>query len=122
VISPVTLAYLKLATDPVPSSALSLALQLGALVLVYEPVFYALHRLLHTAPLRAIHGINHKSLRTTPWSGLSVNPLDAVFIEAPILLFALLAPVSVATLILFQVLLHYFSAVGHGNYDPFGRL
>lgn len=118
----VTLACIASADSAMPSSLGSMALQLLGLIVFYELVFYFLHRLLHTQPFRAVHGIHHKSVRTTPWSGFSVHPLEAIFIEVPILLFALLSPVSVVTLIAFQVLLHYVSAVGHGNYDPFGRL
>lgn len=122
IVSVVTLACIALADSAMPASPGALALQLLGLIVFYEVVFYFLHRLLHTRPFRAVHGIHHKSVRTTPWSGFSVHPLEAIFIEAPILLFALLSPVSVFTLIAFQVLLHYVSAVGHGNYDPFARM
>lgn len=121
-ISLVTLACLALANNALPPNGPALALQLGGLMLFYEVVFYFLHRFLHTKALRGIHGVHHKSVRTTPWSGLSVHPIEAIIIEAPILLFALLSHISVLTLVLFQVVLHYFSAVGHGNYDPFNRL
>lgn len=122
VISLVTLACLAQTNNAVPSNVGWLALELVGLILFYDPVFYFLHRLLHTKPFRAAHGLHHKSVRPTPWSGLCVHPIEAIFIELPILLFALLVPVSVATLVLFQVVLHYFSSVGHGNFDPFGRL
>jgi len=121
VIAVVTVLCLELSDKPMSSGPM-LAVELLGLIALYEVTFYFLHRLLHTKPLHAIHGVHHKSVRTTPWSGLSVHPVEALFIEAPILLFVLLAPVSVAALVVFQVLLHYFSAVGHGNYDPFARL
>lgn len=122
VIAVVTVLCLGLADSPLSSGALALAVELVGLIVLYEVTFYFLHRLLHAKPFHAVHGVHHKSVRTTPWSGLSVHPVEALFIEIPILLFALLAPVSVATLVIFQVVLHYFSAVGHGNYDPFARL
>lgn len=122
VISFVTIACLALTASALPSNAWVFAAQLSGLIVLYEITFYFMHRLLHTALFQKIHGVHHKSVRTTPWSGLSVHPLEAIFIEAPILLFALLFPVSVFTLVAFQAVLHYFSAVGHGNYDPFGRL
>lgn len=122
VISLITLACLAQTNSAVPSNVGWLALELVGLILFYDPVFYFLHRLLHTKHLRAAHGIHHKSVRPTPWSGLSVHPIEAVFIELPILLFVLVFPTSVATLVLFQIVLHYFSSVGHANFDPFGRL
>lgn len=122
VIATVTVPCVRLADSALPASPAAFAGELLGLMVVYEVAFYALHRLLHTRPFQHVHGIHHRSVRTTPWSGLSVHPVEAVFIEAPILLFALLAPVSVATLVAFQVVLHYFSAGGHGNYDPFDRL
>lgn len=121
VIALVTLACLSQTTSAVPSTG-RLLLELVGLIVFYDPVFYLLHRLLHTPRLRALHAIHHRSVRPTPWSGLSVHPLEAIFIELPILLFTLLVPVSVLTLVLFQVVLHYFSSIGHGNFDPFGRL
>lgn len=99
VVAVVTVACLGLADSALPS-AVRIALELAGLVALYEVTFYFLHRLLHTRPFQGVHGIHHKSVRTTPWSGLSVHPIEGLFIEAPILLFALLAPVSIATLII----------------------
>jgi len=118
----VTVLCVRLASSPQPTGIATAALELAGLMVVYEATFYFLHRLLHTSRFHNVHRVHHRSVRTTPWSGLSVHPLEAMFIEAPILLFALIAPVSVATLVTFQVVLHYVSAVGHGNYDPFARL
>jgi lathosterol oxidase len=117
-----TLACIRLAASPVPPTGLRFALEMTGLIVFYEAVFYALHRLLHTGPFRHIHGVHHGSVRMTPWSGLSVHPLEAFFLEAPIVLFALLVPVSVASIVAFQILIQYFSAVGHSNFDPFARL
>jgi Delta7-sterol 5-desaturase len=122
IISLVTLACLAQTKRTVPSNPGWAALELVGLILFYDPVFYFLHRLLHTKALRAAHGIHHRSVRPTPWTGLSVHPIEVIFIELPILLFTLLVPTSVLTLVLFQIVLHYFSSVGHANFDPFGRL
>ena len=122
IVALVTTACIARAHSVMPPSGWRLVLELGALILFYEAVFYFSHRLLHTRALRAIHGVHHRSVRSTPWSGLSVHPVEAFILEAPILLFAYIAPVSVATLVLFQILIQYFSAVGHANFDPFARL
>jgi len=122
VVALVTLACLTQAYGAIPSSFTQFMLELLGLIVVYDLVFYLLHRLLHTPALWRVHGIHHKSVRSTPWSGFSVHPIEAFFLEVPILLFALLFPVSVVTLVVFQFFIHYFSAIGHGNYDPYAKL
>lgn len=39
--------------------------------------FYVVHRALHWGPLyRAVHSLHHKSANPTPWSGLSMHPVE----------------------------------------------
>ena len=122
VVALVTTACIQRADSVVPSSAWRLGLEMASLILFYDVVFYLFHRLLHSRALRAIHGVHHHSVRPAPWSGLSVHPVEAFLLEAPILMFVFVMPVSMATLVLFQIFIQYFSAVGHSNFDPFARL
>ena len=122
VVALVTTTCIQRAGSVMPGSGWRLLLEMGCLILFYDVVFYLFHRLLHTRALRDIHGVHHRSVRPTPWSGLSVHPFEAFLLEAPILMFVFVMPVSVATLVLFQILIQYFSAVGHSNFDPFARL
>ncbi len=122
VVSLVTLACVRSAAGLWPSTPWLVPVQVLALILFYDLAWYGIHRLLHTRPLRALHGVHHRSVRTTPWSGLSVHPLEAVLIELPVLAFMLATPFGLGPMVIFQFTLHFGSSVGHGNFDPFARL
>lgn len=122
VVSLVTLACVRNAATIWPSSPWLVPLQVGALILFYDLAWYFIHRLLHTPLLRRLHGVHHRSVRTTPWSGLSVHPVEALLIELPVLLFMLVTPFGIGPMVIFQFTLHFGSSVGHGNFDPFARL
>jgi sterol desaturase/sphingolipid hydroxylase (fatty acid hydroxylase superfamily) len=122
VVSLVTLACVKHAAAIWPSSAWLVPVQVLSLILFYDLAWYFIHRLLHLPPLLRLHGVHHRSVRTTPWSGLSVHPVEAVLIELPVLVFMLATPFGIGPMVIFQFTLHYGSSVGHGNFDPFARL
>lgn len=49
------------------------------LPLVREVHFYATHRLLHWPPLyRSVHRLHHRNVNPSPWSGLSMHPVEHV--------------------------------------------
>lgn len=122
VVSLVTLACVRHAAAIWPSSPWLVAPQVLALILFYDLAWYFIHRLLHTRSLLRLHGVHHRSVRTTPWSGLSVHPVEALLIEIPVLLFMLATPFGIGPMVIFQFTLHYGSSVGHGNFDPFAKL
>jgi len=122
VVSVVTLACVRHAAAIWPSTPWLVPLQLLGLILFYDLAWYFIHRLLHTRPLLRLHGVHHRSVRTTPWSGLSVHPLEALLIEIPVLVFMLATPFGIGPMVIFQFTLHFGSSVGHGNFDPFAGL
>ena len=122
VVSLVTLVCVRHASTIWPPQSWLVPLQVLALILFYDLAWYFLHRLLHTSPLLGLHGVHHRSVRTTPWSGLSVHPVEALLIELPVLVFMLATPFGIGPMVIFQFTLHYGSSIGHGNFDPFARL
>ncbi|WP_160012072.1 sterol desaturase family protein [Rhizobium sp. 18055] len=47
--------------------------------LIHETHFYAIHRLIHTPFLyKWVHSIHHNSVNPSPWSSLSMHPLEAL--------------------------------------------
>jgi sterol desaturase/sphingolipid hydroxylase (fatty acid hydroxylase superfamily) len=44
-----------------------------------EVHFYAVHRLIHWPPLyRRVHSLHHRNVNPSPWSGLSMHPVEHV--------------------------------------------
>ena len=49
--------------------------------------FYAVHRLIHWPPLyRTIHSLHHRNTNPSPWSGLSMHPLEHVLYFSAVVL------------------------------------
>ena len=49
--------------------------------------FYFVHRWLHWKPLyRLAHALHHKNIRTGPWSGLSMHPLEHLLFYSSVLI------------------------------------
>jgi sterol desaturase/sphingolipid hydroxylase (fatty acid hydroxylase superfamily) len=45
--------------------------------IIHETHFYVLHRLLHVGPLyKRIHSVHHNSVNPSPWSSLSMHPVE----------------------------------------------
>lgn len=57
------------------------------LQLFREVHFYAIHRLIHWAPLyRMVHSVHHKNANPTPWSGLAMHPVEHLLYFSGVLL------------------------------------
>lgn len=49
------------------------------LPMIHELHFYCIHRLIHWPPLyRAVHSVHHNSANPSPWSSLSMHPVEHV--------------------------------------------
>jgi len=47
------------------------------LPMIHEFHFYCIHRLIHWGPLyRAVHSVHHNSVNPSPWSSLSMHPVE----------------------------------------------
>lgn len=54
-----------------------IAFLLLALPLWTEVHFYAVHRLIHWGPLyRTVHHLHHRNVNPSPWSGISMHPVE----------------------------------------------
>ena len=78
-----------------PATAVGIAYQTIAILLIYDFMYYWIHRAFHTPLLmKYIHGTHHKVRFTTAMDGLYLNPIDnlagtglffiSVFIVAPV--------------------------------------
>lgn len=122
VIGVVSLLFRSL-SEGIWSSAWWHGLLLFAAYMVFnELVFYPMHRLLHTRRLARYHVTHHRSVQMTPWSGYRVSVLDALIQSATLPLFALMVPLGIGTVLVFQTAIMALSAFGHSNFDPFARL
>jgi sterol desaturase/sphingolipid hydroxylase (fatty acid hydroxylase superfamily) len=88
-----------------------------ALPLIHEAHFFAIHRLIHTPFLyKWVHSVHHKSVNPSPWSSLSMHPVEHLAYFSIALLHILIP--SNPILAIYQ--LHYagFGAVvGHVGFD-----
>jgi sterol desaturase/sphingolipid hydroxylase (fatty acid hydroxylase superfamily) len=96
-------------------------LYLGALALIvpifHEFHFFCIHRLIHWAPLyRWVHSVHHHSVNPSPWSSLSMHPVEQLLYFSSSLIHVIIP--SNPVLAIYQ--LHYagFGAVvGHIGFD-----
>lgn len=96
-------------------------LYLAALVLVapaiHEVHFYVIHRALHTEWLyKKIHSVHHNSVNPSPWSSLSMHPVEALLYHA-VALWHLVIP-SNPMVAMYQLHMASFGAInGHLGFD-----
>ena len=96
---------------------------LAALMLVapviHEVHFFAIHRMIHCGPLyRWVHSVHHNSINPSPWSSLSMHPVEGALYHA-VALWHLVIP-SNPIVALFQLHVAGFGAVnGHLGFDKF---
>ncbi len=94
---------------------------LAALILVvpaiHEVHFFCIHRLIHTPLLyRWVHSVHHNSVNPSPWSSLSMHPVEA-FLYHAVALWHLVIP-SNPILALFQLHVAGYGALnGHIGFD-----
>jgi sterol desaturase/sphingolipid hydroxylase (fatty acid hydroxylase superfamily) len=104
--------WLNFATNPYYLTALALVVPI-----IHETHFFVLHRLIHWGPLyRWVHSVHHNSVNPSPFSSLSMHPVELVGYLG-VALWHLILP-SNPLLALYQ--LHYsgFGAIpGHIGFD-----
>jgi sterol desaturase/sphingolipid hydroxylase (fatty acid hydroxylase superfamily) len=84
---------------------------------IHEFHFFCIHRLIHTPFLyKWVHSVHHNSVNPSPWSSLSMHPVESLAYFAPIL-YHLIIP-SNPIIALFQLHQAGFGAVpGHVGFD-----
>lgn len=94
---------------------------LGALALlvplIHEGYFFCIHRLIHWAPLyKHVHSVHHNSVNPSPWSSLSMHPVEQLLYFSVSLLHLLIP--SHPILAIYQLNYAGFGAVvGHIGFD-----
>jgi len=85
--------------------------------LFHEVHFYAIHRLIHWAPLyRAVHSIHHKNVRPGPWSGLAMHPVEHMLYFSGVLL-CWLIPSHPLHIIFYLQYAAFAPAPSHSGFD-----
>ncbi len=84
---------------------------------IHEAHFFAIHRLIHTPLLyKWVHSVHHNSVNPSPWSSLSMHPVEA-FLYHAVALWHLVIP-SNPVVALFQLHVAGFGAVnGHIGFE-----
>lgn len=113
----ITLTYRELCVGYWPTSWLQGTVQVVAFVVFNNLYADGTHRLLHSRWLIRVHGVHHRSVRVTPWSGYSVHPLEAVVIGMTLPMFMLLVPLGVGTAFVLHALGMLFTTCIHCNYE-----
>jgi sterol desaturase/sphingolipid hydroxylase (fatty acid hydroxylase superfamily) len=94
---------------------------LGLLALVlpifHEAWFFCIHRLIHTPFLyKHVHSVHHNSVNPSPWSSLSMHPVEHLLYFATIFLHVIIP--SNPILALYQLHMAGFGAIpGHVGFD-----
>jgi len=84
---------------------------------IHEAYFFLIHRAFHWGPLyKRVHSIHHNSVNPSPWSSLSMHPVEGFLYFASAFLYLLIP--SNPFLVLYQVNVADFGAVvGHIGFD-----
>jgi sterol desaturase/sphingolipid hydroxylase (fatty acid hydroxylase superfamily) len=107
-----TVPWLSFAQHPLYLFALALAVPV-----IHEFHFFCIHRLIHTPFLyKWVHSVHHNSINPSPWSSLSMHPVEHLLYFSTIL-YHLVIP-SNPILALYQLHFAGFGAVpGHVGFD-----
>lgn len=88
-----------------------------AIPILHEAHFFAIHRLIHWGPLyRWVHSVHHNSVNPSPWSSLSMHPVEHLLYWSDILIHLILP--SHPLLVLYHLQVTGTGAViGHVGFD-----
>lgn len=119
-----TLIFLHYNNSIWPASWQQALWQIGGFLLLNDFCAYWTHRLLHTPGFSKYHSAHHRSKRVTPWSALSMHPVEALLTQIPYFIFLAALwladlPMGIGTLLGLQLILMIGQANSHSNYDPF---
>ncbi|MEY4754294.1 MAG: hypothetical protein RJA44_1969 [Pseudomonadota bacterium] len=85
--------------------------------LVHEVHFYCIHRAIHWGPLyRWVHSVHHNSVNPSPWSSLSMHPVEGTAYFG-VALWVLAVPAHPFLAVYLFVLAGFGAIVGHIGFD-----
>jgi sterol desaturase/sphingolipid hydroxylase (fatty acid hydroxylase superfamily) len=92
-------------------------------VLIYDPFFYFLHKIMHQNNwlYRHVHVVHHRSLNPTPWATYSFHPIEAVANMLYFFPFLFLTSVSWPMFIVILVFTDMANLAGHLGYEVFSE-
>jgi sterol desaturase/sphingolipid hydroxylase (fatty acid hydroxylase superfamily) len=108
-----------------PTTWKSALLTYGVAYVGFEAWFYAMHRALHARSLVRFHRWHHASHVTTPLTGVSMGPVEAMgwaigWLFFPALLSRVM-PLSIEIWLAYMLIQHFGNIFGHVNVEVFGR-
>jgi len=103
--------------DIYPTDLNTTLLQIAVFIVIYDFYMYLTHRLLHITRLSKFHAHHHQSVTATPWSCISLHPVEALINNFPFFVFAVVSPVSLSVLLGIYSYLIFGIANGHSNYN-----
>jgi sterol desaturase/sphingolipid hydroxylase (fatty acid hydroxylase superfamily) len=106
-------AFANLGWAPVSANWWWLALVMLAVPIWHQVHFFAIHRLIHTPWLyKHVHSVHHNSVNPSPWSSLSMHPVELLLYFSGVLVHLLIG--SHPAIALYQMHVAGFgAAVGH---------
>lgn len=94
-----------------------LALLVLIVPMVQELHFFVIHRAIHWGPLyKWVHSVHHNSVNPSPWSSLSMHPVEATVYFA-VALWTLAIPSNPFLVVCFFHIAGFSAAVGHLGFD-----
>jgi sterol desaturase/sphingolipid hydroxylase (fatty acid hydroxylase superfamily) len=90
-----------------------------AFILIDDAWFYWTHQLLHSSSrlYRSVHKIHHRSIDTTPLTGLSFHPLESFVIAIPLGVLPLFIGVQPNFLIVALLISTFNNILGHNGFE-----
>ncbi|HEX8549758.1 MAG TPA: sterol desaturase family protein [Cytophagaceae bacterium] len=93
-----------------------------AILFIHDTYFYWMHRFMHWKVIyRYVHKVHHNSVDPSPLAAFSFHPLEALFEVLVYVLYAVVVPVHMFTLLAFQITMMTLNAIAHLGYEIYPR-
>ena len=95
------------------------------LFVIDDAYFYWSHRALHSKLLyKQVHKTHHKSIDTTPFASFAFHPFETLVQQGSIvfvILFSLVAPLHISSIIFWQMMATFCTMLGHLGYEVYPK-
>lgn len=92
------------------------------MLFIHDTYFYWIHRFMHWKYIyKYVHRVHHRSVDPSPLAAFSFHPVEAILEASVYVLFAMLVPVHLITLLSFQIVMTTLNAVGHLGYEIYPK-
>ena len=107
------------ALTPLPLTWWSVALTLGASMLLYDAWFYWVHRLLHTRVMFRFHALHHTSVAPTIWTNHHETLVESALNQLYFCLIVFILPIPWQVLVAQKIYDQISGMLGHAGYEHF---